>query len=88
MALLNDLQSEVARILRDSWAVRDGRVVPADTDVGLTNDAVKFDRATVLYADLSGSTNLVDLLRGNLRPRYIAPFYIARPRSFAIKVGP
>jgi class 3 adenylate cyclase len=39
---------------------RDGRVVPEPEDVSLENEAVKFERATVLYADLRGSTSLVD----------------------------
>jgi class 3 adenylate cyclase len=59
MAIADDLKTEVARIFRDNWDVRDGRVVPAASDVTLSNDAIKFDRATVLYADLDGSTAMV-----------------------------
>lgn len=60
MALKEDLEKQVQSILKSPWTVRPGRVVPAPEDVGLTNDAVAFDSATVLYADLSGSTRLVD----------------------------
>ncbi|MBF0249761.1 MAG: adenylate/guanylate cyclase domain-containing protein [Alphaproteobacteria bacterium] len=60
MALIDDLKAETARIFRDQWNVREGRVVPSPEDVKLSNDAVHFDRATVLYADLSGSTKMVD----------------------------
>lgn len=59
MALDDDLRKEVQRIFRDRWTVRDGQVVPDPENVGLSNDAVKFDRATVLYADLAGSTSMV-----------------------------
>ncbi len=58
MALKEDLQGEVASIFRSTWATRDGNVVPQDTNLKLTNDAVKLD-ATVLYADLADSTHLV-----------------------------
>jgi class 3 adenylate cyclase len=34
--------------------------VPDPEDLKLNNDAVEFDRATVLYADLAGSSALVD----------------------------
>jgi uridylate cyclase len=63
MAVSDDIESEVRRILREPWDVRDGRVVPEDTDLSLGNEAVEFKRATVLYADLSGSTTLVDSKR-------------------------
>lgn len=54
------MKSQVAKIFRESWDKRDGRVVPSPEDLQLGNDAVEFGRATVLYADLSGSTSLVD----------------------------
>jgi class 3 adenylate cyclase len=59
MSLKDDLQSEVSTVFRSAWATRDGTVVPADTDLKLTNDAVNLE-ATVLYADLADSTHLVD----------------------------
>ncbi len=60
MALLQDLQSEVANIFRDAWATTAGRVVPVPSSVGLGNKAIEFDTAVVLYADLDGSTTMVD----------------------------
>jgi class 3 adenylate cyclase len=60
MSLADDLKAQVAKIFKTNWEKRDGRVVPAPEDLQLGNDAVEFDRATVLYADLSGSTSLVD----------------------------
>jgi class 3 adenylate cyclase len=59
MALADDLTTEVKRIFRDSWSERDGHVVPDAEDVNLQNDSINFKRATVLYADLSGSTTMV-----------------------------
>jgi class 3 adenylate cyclase len=60
MALIDELKSEVKRIFATNWDERDGRVVPEPKDLSLDNQSVKFDRATVLYADLRGSTSLVD----------------------------
>lgn len=59
MALSEDLSGEVKNIFATSWQERDGQKVPEAADVQLGNDAVKL-QATVLYADLAESTNLVD----------------------------
>ena len=59
MALGDDLNSEVFKILRETWTTRLGRTVPEPEDLKLRNDAVKID-ATVLYADLDESTDLVN----------------------------
>jgi class 3 adenylate cyclase len=55
-----DLEAAVGKIFREAWETREGRVVPDPKDLPLGNTAVAFNRATVLYADLSGSTKLVD----------------------------
>ena len=61
MAFKDDLESTVKRIFSEQWEVRKGTNVPEPADLALgKNDAIEFDRATVLYADLSGSTALVD----------------------------
>ena len=59
MALRDDLQEQAANILRERWAERDGEVVPEPSNLELGNDAVNLE-ATVLYADMVGSTKLVD----------------------------
>lgn len=59
MALKDDLETEVKKIFREQWTTRNGTVVPESGDLKLANDAVKL-QGTVLYADLDGSTNLVD----------------------------
>jgi class 3 adenylate cyclase len=60
MALSDDLKSQVATIFRDSWSTTSGRVVPVPSSVGLGNQAIEFDEVVVLYADLDGSTTMVD----------------------------
>lgn len=60
MALSDDLKSQVATIFRDAWGTTSGRVVPVPSSVGLGNQAIEFDEAVVLYADLDGSTAMVD----------------------------
>jgi len=55
-----ELQTTVKDIFRDQWQESDGRVIPNPGDLGLGNVARSFDAATVLYADLAGSTSLVD----------------------------
>lgn len=59
MTTLNDIKQEVTQIFATRWQLRDGIVVPDSSTVKLGNDAVNLD-ATVLYADLAESTELVD----------------------------
>ncbi|RYD39909.1 MAG: adenylate/guanylate cyclase domain-containing protein [Verrucomicrobiaceae bacterium] len=70
MALEIDLINSVAQTLRLAWTEREGRIVPEPESIGLGNDAVKI-RAAVLYADMSGSTALVD----SYSPRFAAEIY-------------
>jgi class 3 adenylate cyclase len=60
MGLKADLESQVAKIFGDQWNHPDGQKVPEPTDLKLdSNDARVLD-ATVLYADMASSTDLVD----------------------------
>lgn len=59
MPLKDDLNADVHGIFSQRWTERDGGVVPNPADLKLGNDAVNL-QATVLYADLDGSTALVD----------------------------
>jgi hypothetical protein len=71
--LKDDLQSAVKRIFTDDhWTIRDGNVVPESEKLGLGNDGVNLD-GTVLYADISGSTQLVD----SATPHFAAEVYKA-----------
>jgi len=70
MSLSEDLSSEIATILRETWDTRDGQKVPETDNLKLSNDAVILD-ATVLYADLADSTGLVD----TYKPLFAAEIY-------------
>lgn len=58
MTIRSELEDFVAKTLREQWTTRDGRVVPDTDDLTLNNLAVTLD-ATVLYADLAASTQMV-----------------------------
>lgn len=60
MAFKDEVESEIKRIFRERWTTTKGKTVPEPKDIGLGNDAVELEMGTVLYADLSGSTNMVD----------------------------
>ncbi len=78
MSLESELKDEVAKIFREQWSVRDGEKVPESDDLQLDNDAVQLD-ATVLYADMAGSTTLVD----TYKPAFAAEVYKAFLHSAA-----
>jgi len=59
LSLKSDLEDKVNSIFSERWSERNGQVVPSPEDLKLSNDAVKLT-GVVLYADLSGSTKLVD----------------------------
>jgi class 3 adenylate cyclase len=59
MTLREDLEARTTDIFRSAWTKRNGTVVPSDTSVTMANDGVEIN-ATVLYADLSDSTKMVD----------------------------
>jgi class 3 adenylate cyclase len=59
VSLGEELSERIAEIFRSRWTTRDGRVVPESEDLPLDNTAVEFSGATVLYADISASTDLV-----------------------------
>lgn len=70
MGLGDDLNSEVRKILRENWTVRQGRKVPEADDLKLGNDAVTL-KGAVLYADLDDSTELVN----TKNPKFAAEIY-------------
>jgi class 3 adenylate cyclase len=76
MGLLSDLQNEVRDIFAAQWEMTKAYVVPDPEDLKLSNDAREFERATILYADLSGSTSLVNSqswqMAGEIYKSYLA----------------
>jgi len=59
MTFTQELKKEIKAIFETKWNKRDGRVVPDSESVTLGNDSIELE-ATVLYADLVASTDLVD----------------------------
>lgn len=59
MALKDDLSERVATIFKTAWSKVEGRVVPTTAAIALGNVGKEIEGA-VLYADIDGSTNLVD----------------------------
>src|SRR5687767_15171278 len=59
MPLKDDLETKAKDIFSSRWEKRSGNVIPGDNSIGLGNDGIEMD-GTVLYADLSSSTQLVD----------------------------
>jgi class 3 adenylate cyclase len=78
MTFKADLEKEVREIFQASWKEREGRAVPDPEDLSLGNDAVKL-KATVLYADMADSTDLVD----HYHHPFAAEIYKAYLRSAA-----
>jgi len=61
MGLKDDLAAEVTTTFSKQWVVQKTDSVPAAEDFRLNaNHAKDLETATVLYADLDGSTNMVD----------------------------
>jgi hypothetical protein len=79
------LKDEVAKIFRSQWTTRNGYVVPDPDDAKLGNDAVVFEKATVLYADLSGSTAMVV---GEVRPLESAVLPLGLVEDWDVRLDP
>lgn len=61
MGLKDDLSAEVKSTFAQAWDAQKTEGVPAPEDLRLNaNHAKDLERATVLYADLDGSTSMVD----------------------------
>lgn len=60
MALVNDIIDDVTTIFRSIWSSTEKTVVPVATELPLGNHAGHFEEMTILYADLNGSTSMVD----------------------------
>lgn len=61
MALKDSLIAEIKSSFSSSWQVETAQKVPAPEDLRLNaNHAKDLELATVLYADIDGSTNMVD----------------------------
>lgn len=72
MALKDDLEEGVKNTFKYAWTRRKGQKVPEQEEVKLGNDGVDLD-VVCLYADMAGSTKLVD----NYEPEFAAEMYKA-----------
>lgn len=60
MSFATDIEAEVRRIFREQWSTTKATVVPSPSSIALeSNQAKEIDDGTVLYADLAGSTRMV-----------------------------
>lgn len=75
-----NLEHEVSRIFTFEWNEREGRDVPNPWDLSPDNDAITLN-ATVLYADMADSTDLVD--HYSQEPNFAAEIYKAYLRCAA-----
>lgn len=61
MGLKDDLTTEVKKTFATQWDIQKTDSIPSPQDLRLNgNHAKDLEKATVLYADLDGSTNMVD----------------------------
>jgi class 3 adenylate cyclase len=60
VALTDELTTYVKSAFEGRWDTTTGRVVPEPVGIALGNTAVELESATVLYADIDGSTSMVD----------------------------
>lgn len=60
MGIADDIKNNASTTFKTNWETREGQKVPEPKDLKLGNEAVHFDRVTVLYADLDQSTSLVE----------------------------
>lgn len=80
MTIADDIKNNASTTFSSSWTVRDGRAVPEPKDLKHANDAVYFKRATILYADLDGSTDLVEKKKWEFSGQVYKTFLYATSR--------
>lgn len=86
MPFSDDLRAEISSIFKSQWTIRDGRVVPDTTDIKLGNDAVRLN-AVFLYADMAGSTKLVDTMKDTFSAEIYKSFIITACRVIKVCGG-
>lgn len=74
MSFASDVEAEVKRVFQQQWETSKATSIPEPSDIALEkNEAKVIDDGTVLYADLSGSTTMVQ----NYKPHFAAEVYRA-----------
>lgn len=87
MSLKLDLESDIGNVFSQEWQETLGRVVPAPTDVGLNNKATFLKDAVVLYADLDGSTVMVDSKRWEFSAEIYKSFLLSAAKIIKSESG-
>lgn len=82
-----ELQTNIKKVFQEHWTTRDGQVVPEPESLGLGNDAVKLENATVLYADMSGSTSLVDRYKADFAAEIYKAYLASAARIIKTEGG-
>ena len=86
MGLVEDLSTYVETVFAQGWDRRLGKKVPETGDVALTNEAVELD-ATVLYADLASSTDMVKKKRDSVAAEVYKSYLYCAARLIRAKGG-
>ncbi len=81
-----ELDTAIKNIFAGAWSERAGEVVPEPKDLKLGNDAVKLD-TIVLYADISGSTVLVDSYKAQFAAEVYKTFLICAAKIIKDEEG-
>lgn len=63
MAIKDNLTADVNNIFKSSWSETNAQIVPVPTAIGMGNQTKLLTEAVVLYADLDGSTSMVDSMK-------------------------
>src|SRR5436305_6043510 len=86
MSTADEIRQEVKAIFATNWKKRDGLVVPDSDSVKLGNDAVELD-ATVLYADLADSTELVNKYYDHFAAEIYKTYLVTACRIIRLRGG-
>lgn len=87
MSLKLDLDSDIHKVFSQKWEETPGRVVPIPSDVGLNNKTVLLKEAVVLYADLDGSTAMVDTTKWELSAEIYKAFLLCAAKIITSENG-
>lgn len=63
MAIKENLTADVNKIFQSSWSETNAQIVPIPTSIGMGNHTKLLKEAVVFYADLDGSTSMVDSMK-------------------------
>ncbi|MEM7068717.1 MAG: adenylate/guanylate cyclase domain-containing protein [Pseudomonadota bacterium] len=80
------LRVDVANVFRTAWHETKGQVVPETSDLGLSNVGRRLS-ATILYADIDGSTHLVDNYNAQFAAEVYKTFLLCSTRIIRLNGG-